>query len=53
MVPLKSSMNFGMGAMKKRYDIATLLPSHSSEIPKSFAFAFAHLSSKINKKLCE
>jgi len=23
MVSLKSSMNFGMGAMKKRYDIAT------------------------------
>jgi len=25
MVSLKSSMNFGMGAMKKRYDIATLV----------------------------
>jgi len=25
MVSLKSSMNFGMGAMKKRYDIATVI----------------------------
>jgi len=46
---LKSSMNFGMGAMKKRYDIATSICTIDEE--KIFSFTAPLLSAAMATKI--